>query len=469
MDKIRRFGPSFPMRFLFTTIPGFGHFHPILPLATCLKQAGHTVAVASAPAFAPVIEAAGLEALPAGMDWDESRLLETLPEIRTVPMELQGDWIMRSVFLDRSPRRMAQDLAALAVDWKPDAILSGTYEFGGALAAESLNLPYISCSISFRWNRWFLKRVAGRALRVLRKELGLPPDPAFTAFGRYLDLSFVPPSWDLEEALSRPALARLVRGKVFDPREKLRQRLLGLRALTLRPFLLVNRWRGGGAIDRNTRFIGIHRTKVSDAAPPGWLAEMPAHPLVYVSLGTVFGAQYPEIFQTILDGLRNQPLNLVLTVGDAVDPAQFGPQPGNVRIERFIPREQLQPLLAKTALCVCHAGYGTVSEALALGVPLMLLPLAADQPVIAQMCFANGLSPELPAQAWRLNGKGLPIVRPDQLTPNMFREAARAALDDPAFLIAAKRLRAELRALPGLADAVRWIENVAESGAATER
>src|SRR6266511_1903697 len=59
------------MRFLFTTIPGSGHFHPLVPTARAVRRRGHDVVFAASPTFAPAIEAAGFEAYPAGPAWLE--------------------------------------------------------------------------------------------------------------------------------------------------------------------------------------------------------------------------------------------------------------------------------------------------------------------------------------------------------------------------------------------------------------
>jgi UDP:flavonoid glycosyltransferase YjiC (YdhE family) len=440
-------------RFLFTSIPGFGHFHPIVPLAKALKAAGHDVAVATAPAFCDAVSAAGLEPIPAGLDWDESRLLETVPELREVPRERQGEWMMRRLFLDRGPRAIVPALLDIAPAWRPHVVLPGTYEFGGALAAEKLGLPYASCSISFRWNAWVLKHSAGPALARLRREFGLPPDPGFKAFGRHLDLCFVPPAWTLTEALMRPALTRLVRRLAIRSDLSLGQRMLAVRALVLQRLLALAE--AGGQAQPGaaaTSFIG--RRRAEGAAPPAWLAELPHARTVYVSLGTVFPVQYPEVFDAVLAGLREEAVNLVLTVGKDLDPARFGAQPPNVRIERLLPPEQLEALLPHVDLCISHSGYGTVMDALALGVPLVLLPLAADQPVIAQTCFLSGVAPDLPAEAWRMGAKGLPIVRPDRLTPAVVRGAALKALEDPRYRAAARAVQAQLAALPDLETAV---------------
>src|SRR3982750_838064 len=123
------------MRFLFTAIPGLGHFHPLVPLARALTDAGHTAAFATAPAFAQAVRDAGFECIPAGLDWDERRLLETLPGLRPLARSYRGEWMMNNIFLDRSPRHMVPDLLRIIPKWRPDAIISGSFEYGGPLSA----------------------------------------------------------------------------------------------------------------------------------------------------------------------------------------------------------------------------------------------------------------------------------------------------------------------------------------------
>jgi UDP:flavonoid glycosyltransferase YjiC (YdhE family) len=50
-------------------------------------------------------------------------------------------------------------------------------------------------------------------------------------------------------------------------------------------------------------------------------------------------------------------VNLLLTVGRNQDPAAFGPQPGHVRIERYVPQSLVFP---SCDLVVTHGGDDTV-------------------------------------------------------------------------------------------------------------
>ena len=110
----------------------------------------------------------------------------------------RGEWMMKHIFLDRSPRRMIADLRTIVPQWQPDMIVSGSFEYGGPLAAERAGLPYATANYTVRWNRWVRKHALGRPIARLRAETGLPADPDMNAFERYLDLCFAPPSWTFE-------------------------------------------------------------------------------------------------------------------------------------------------------------------------------------------------------------------------------------------------------------------------------
>ncbi len=98
------------MRFLFTTIPGSGHFHPIVPTGRALQRRGHDVSIAASPSFAPAIEAAGFEAHPAGPAW-----LENL-----------GDPVMQKIiagefFVDLARMGMVEGVVRAATATRADA------------------------------------------------------------------------------------------------------------------------------------------------------------------------------------------------------------------------------------------------------------------------------------------------------------------------------------------------------------
>ena len=65
-----------------------------------------------------------------------------------------------------------------------------------------------------------------------------------------------------------------------------------------------------------------------------------------------------------------------MTVGRRFDASTLGPVPANVRVEPWIDQARV---LDHADLVVCHGGSGTTLAALAAGVPLVIVPLFADQ------------------------------------------------------------------------------------------
>jgi zeaxanthin glucosyltransferase len=103
-------------------------------------------------------------------------------------------------------------------------------------------------------------------------------------------------------------------------------------------------------------------------------------PLVYASMGTILNGRL-DVFRTMVATLaKHRGLQLVLSVGDQVDPEQIGRVPKNVVIVKRAPQLEL---LKRTSVCITHAGLNTVLESWAQGVPLVAIPVTYDQPGVA--------------------------------------------------------------------------------------
>ena len=106
-------------------------------------------------------------------------------------------------------------------------------------------------------------------------------------------------------------------------------------------------------------------------------------PLVYLSFGSVAATigYFPGLYRAVIDALADLPIRLLVTVGDAADPAELGPLPAHVRVERWIPQAEV---FTEADAMVGHGGFGTTLGALLAGVPQVVVPLFADQPYNAQ-------------------------------------------------------------------------------------
>jgi len=103
-------------------------------------------------------------------------------------------------------------------------------------------------------------------------------------------------------------------------------------------------------------------------------------PLIYASMGTILNGRV-DVFHTIVAALaKNKNLQLVLSIGDQVDPRQIGSVPNNAIIVKRAPQLEL---LKTSSVCITHAGLNTVLESLAQGVPQLAIPITYDQPGVA--------------------------------------------------------------------------------------
>jgi len=105
-----------------------------------------------------------------------------------------------------------------------------------------------------------------------------------------------------------------------------------------------------------------------------------AEPIIYASMGTILNGKV-DVFRTIVAAVaKNKNLQLVLSIGDQIDPKQIGPVPNNAIIVKRAPQLEL---LKQAAACITHAGLNTVLESLAQGVPQVAIPITYDQPGVA--------------------------------------------------------------------------------------
>ena len=109
-------------------------------------------------------------------------------------------------------------------------------------------------------------------------------------------------------------------------------------------------------------------------------------PLIYASMGTIMNGR-ADVFRTIAAGVaKHRGTQLVLSIGEHLDPKQIGPVPSNAIIVHQAPQLEL---LKRASVCITHAGLNTVLESLAQGVPQLAIPVTFEQPGIAARIAAK--------------------------------------------------------------------------------
>lgn len=384
------------MRALFTCQAATGHLHSLLPVAAALTAAGNEVAFTSSPSFRSEVEPWGFSYF--GIGPEDQEIRAGLPD-RPVPGPEAYRWAQRYLFAGASVQQRFPDLLTLAGDWQPQLIVRENSEYAGCLVAETLGLPHASVATSAWAADSFLKPILAEPLAQRRAEVGLGPDPGMEMMFRYLHLCFMPPRFHGPDA-------------VFPP---------------------------------TAHFLRHDNPQRSDEPLPSWVEAQDDRPLVLASLGTTPLSQTPGLLEAILAGLGDGDVNLVLASGRGHDPARFGPQPSHVHIEPYVPQRSL---LVRCDLFITHGGFNSVKEALSLGVPLVVIPIGADQFYCADRCVALGVAR---------------VIDPDHRNPESIAHAARTVLADPRYRTSAAQVQAEMASLPGPQHAVELLEQLVTS------
>jgi UDP:flavonoid glycosyltransferase YjiC (YdhE family) len=384
------------VRVLFSSTPAYGHVQPMLPLALAFRDAGHDVMVAVAPALAPRVVAAGLTAVPAGDDfpawWQELTRRHPGQPWNGLAPERILHWFTPHLFAAVGAPAMLRDLRVITASWRPDLIVHESFEFAAPIAAALCGARAVQHTLSPLPDREVLELTA-EAAAPLWLGSGLRPPPADGLPGDPC-LDICPPS------LRNPAGPHLTRSQPLRP---------------------------------------VPVDGAGTQPLPACLDRLPDQPTVHVTLGTSVTSADQSVLARIIDGLRNEPVNLIVTVGPANDPSAFGAQPANVCIQRYLPHALLLP---RCALVISHGGAGTMLAALAHGLPLLTVPQGADQYLNAGTCARRGAGRTLLT---------------DHLTPGTARREVRLLLDAVGYRRAAREVSAEIDAMPAPATVVQLL------------
>lgn len=385
------------MKILFTSAPGYGLTLPLIPLIWAARAAGHEVLLATT---SEMTEAGARAGLP---------VYDVFPE-----QDVWSDLMATVMAKDGPPPDMPQEYRLAAKAGNPFGLFTvtmteGTIEAGrafgaelvvhtsdhaaGVLAAAALGVPALEVGNRVSWSTrdadWRTRHpVFGEdeVSELVRAKLGITGSKANV-------VARIDPR--------PPSMGGLAEGEEqADERD-------GVPWWPMR-FVPYN---GGGAV-------------------PEWALHRPARPRVAVTLGTVVpvlgGA---GSFTVVVEALGGMDVEVVLAAG-RTDLTELGELPSNVRPVGFLP---LSVFLPTCSAIVHHGGSGTTATPLFYGVPQLVLPSFADNPLSAHRVAERGVGlSHDPATV------DVPTVR--ALTDRL--------LTDDAFRSAAQEVRAEMATQP---------------------
>ena len=377
------------MRVLLSTTSGAGHFRPLLPIARALARAGHDLACAAPEEASKMVTGEGLAHLPfAGVPGDHPDRLAVLGSMRTLPAD-EARRLFCSVIFGRLNTGFALPGALAAVEeFVPDLVLHDGAELAVRIAAEAAGVPQVAVNPSLTIPAFVTSAAAG--VTQLRAGLGLEPDPSGARMLSAPTVSAFPASFDFPYAAEHD----------------------------------------------------VHRFRDPDLH----LGREGSGELIYVTLGSEAHSLpfFAGVLREAVSGALTAGLPVVVSTGAEIDGGVLAGLEGDLRVERWVDQADV---LSRAMAVVCHGGSGSTLGALAAGVPLVVVPLFADQPDNAERVAATDTGRRVdpgPDLAARIGAALQDLI------------AMRPAGSD--------RIAADIAALPPADEAVDWLESLAAEG-----
>jgi MGT family glycosyltransferase len=352
-------------RFLFCPWSTTGDTMPFVALAQTLRARGHSVVFAASARTRDLIRRAGFEAY---------ELTDSTRRSRS------GSAALRHLL--RPLKHQFAELSAIAARTQSDVVVDGAVSFAPRLMAEHDGLRHAAMpTMAWPHTPTDFSPALRRLASTLRQSRLAADLRAWNAVRASLNLApalehpwFDVPSRELILLTTTTALAGDVPG-----------------------------------LPAHAHFVGPVLDRSRAVLADGLLAPGDRRPIVFVSQGTFFHASLSIVTRT-LEALAREPVRVVVGAGRELTSAERARLPRNASAHAFVP---IRALRGRMKLLVTHGGPGSVNEGLMAGVPLLVLPLAADQPEVARRVVAAGAGLRLDSFT---------------ATPRQIREAVRELL-----------------------------------------
>lgn len=377
-------------------IPAHGHTNPILPVAKELVSRGDAVRFYSFDEFRDKITATGAEYISCDRFLPElsKQEEEKLKGISTTEMSIQDIRITIAMtdFLDSEYKT-----------FKPDVIYSDSACFWGKLSAWKYHVPLVVSTSTFAFNQLSSQYMKSSPKEKAELVFGLPK--VQKEFSKLKDYGYEAKGFLSLVQSGNDTDSVVYTSKSFQPYSE----------------------------SFSDRYAFVGPSVFSDKQP-----QKQEKPLVYISLGTIINER-PDFYRNCIDALREEPVDVIISCGKALDPKSLGELPGNVKVYPYV--DQLD-VLAKTGVFITHCGMNSVSESLYMAAPMVLYPQTNEQQAVAG----------------RVTDIGAGVKLTDD-TATGIRAAVKKILGNDSYAKAAEKCCKDFRSCSGAKGAADHIEN----------
>ena len=386
------------MRIAWFCIPAHGHTNPTLGIVRELTSAGHQVFYFSFEMFREKIEQAGAEFIGCdGYDFDmeDKENADRVGKDKAFATELL---VSSTLALDEMTTHKVREI-------RPDLIVSDSVAFWGKLVAMKHNIPYVSSTTTFAFNRYSAKYMKETPWDIAKMLISMPK---INKQIRRLREKGYPVKGILDIVQNDNDTNTIVyTSKYFQP--------------------------CSDSFSDKYHFIGPSIRPVTEPV------EKTAEKTVYISMGTV--NQNKEFYRNCIHVLGQTDWQVIISMG--TNQERFDHLPGNIQVHESV--DQMAVLSIADAF-ITHCGMNSASEGLYFKVPLVLFPQTPEQGAVAKRAEELGAG-----------------VRLQSISGEDIMQALKQILTDPVYKENAAKISESFRSCGGAAEARVFLEEICKN------
>ncbi|KFN03730.1 glycosyl transferase [Bacillus clarus] len=386
---------------LVINFPGEGHINPTLAIVSELIQRGETVVSYCIEDYRKKIEATGAEFRAFENFLSQINIMERVNEGGS-PVEMLSHMIAAT---DRIVGQIIEETKGEQYDY----IMYDNHFPVGRIIANILQLPNISSCTTFAFNQYITFNDEQESRQI--DETSPLYQSCLAGMERWQD-QYGMNCNSLYDIMNHPGDITIVyTSKEYQPHSDV--------------------------FDESYKFVGpsIATRKEVGSFP---IENLKDEKVIFISMGTVFNEQ-PGLYEKCFEAFKDIDATVVLVVGKKINISQFENIPNNFKLYNYVPQLEV---LKHTDAFVTHGGMNSSSEALYYGVPLVVIPVTGDQPLVAKRVAEVGAG-------IRLNRK--------EITSELLREAVKKVMDDVTFKENSHKVGESLRDAGGYKKAIEEI------------
>ena len=392
-----------PAKALFFSLPAQGHVNPSLPLVRELVGRGDEVIYYATGRFTGQVDSTG-----ARYRSYRDAFLADLSQVSAQTDELS--WLL----MRTSARVLGAELDSCRQE-RPDYIVTDSLAPWGHWLGAILKVPVVTSVSTFAFNRHVLafglahgvRPKSGRRVLAKLRHIG----KAFLLHRRLCRTHGVKGPGVLDSVMGHSDLNIVYTSRHFQPCAE--------------------------TFNEQFQFVGPMTSRAETATFP-W-GQVQGRRVVYVSLGTLFNADV-AFYRMCFEASAGEDYQVILSTGPNVPLEALGPVPPNFIVASHVPQ---LAVLQRVQAVVTHGGMNSVSESLANGVPVVVIPQMGEQAIVGRRVAHLGV--------------GLCLTK-EAVTAETLRASVRQVLDDERFPTQVAVVRQSFLGAGGVARAADAIE-----------